>query len=324
MPNANFSELVTTTLQRYSGKIADNITNHNALLNALMKKGNMTATQGGRTIVQETEYAQNGTVAYYSGYDVISTNTNQILTAAEFDWKQLAGTIKFSGLEVDVQNASAEQVHNLVTTRIKNLEKSLKNTVAIGLYADGTGSSGKEIGGLQSLVADAPATGIVGGINRATDAWWQNQVTDGSTVLGAAMTAANINGAMNDMWLKCVRGADRPDIIVADPLFFNMYWTYLQSLQRVMSVDVGEAGFSRLKYMGVDVFHDDACPASHMYFLNTDYLYFRYASKRNFTALSDRAPSDVGGGTVDATVRPVVWAGNLTMSNASLQGVLVA
>lgn len=62
MPNANFSELVTTTLQNFSGKIADNVTKHNALLRHLEKKGNMTATPGGRTIVQELEYAENSSI----------------------------------------------------------------------------------------------------------------------------------------------------------------------------------------------------------------------------------------------------------------------
>ena len=60
-PNSSFSDIITTTLQGYSGELADNITNHNALLRQIDRKGNkQTAT--GRTIVHEIEYAENSTV----------------------------------------------------------------------------------------------------------------------------------------------------------------------------------------------------------------------------------------------------------------------
>lgn len=324
MPNAAFTEIVTTTLQNYSGEIADNVTKTNALLNRLEQKGQI-KTAGGRTIVQEIEYAENSTVAWYSGYDVISTNTAQILTAAEFDWKQIAGTIKYSGLEVDVQNIGADAIHNLIEARMSNLKKSLRNTVAIGVYADGTGSSGKEFGGLQLLVEDAPSTGsTIGGISRGTDTWWRNQMIDGSTSAGATMDKTNINHPMNALWLTCVRGPDKPDLIMADGLFFAMYWEFLQEKQRITDVGQAQVGYSSLKYMGADVVFDSLAPASHMYFLNTDYLYLRTAKNRWFVPIDKRMPSDVGGGTVDAIVTPMVAAGNLTMSNASLQGVLVA
>ena len=39
-PNSSFTDIVTTTLQGYSGELADNITNHNALLRQIDKKGN--------------------------------------------------------------------------------------------------------------------------------------------------------------------------------------------------------------------------------------------------------------------------------------------
>jgi putative N-acetylmannosamine-6-phosphate epimerase len=55
-PHSTFTEMVTTTLAGYSGEIADNITNHNALLKQINKKGNKRVATG-RSIVQELEYA---------------------------------------------------------------------------------------------------------------------------------------------------------------------------------------------------------------------------------------------------------------------------
>jgi hypothetical protein len=57
-----------------------------------------------------------------------------------------------------------------------------------------------------------------------------------------------------------------------------------------------------------------------MYFLNTDYLYYRPAAGRNFEALGGERESV----NQDAMVKLIVWAGNMTLSNGSLQGVLTA
>ena len=64
MASPNLSEIVTTTLRNRSKKTADNVTNHNALLRRINERGNMKlVTDGGRTIVQELDYAENTTLA---------------------------------------------------------------------------------------------------------------------------------------------------------------------------------------------------------------------------------------------------------------------
>ena len=275
-PNSSFTEVITTTLQDYSKQLADNVTSHNALLNHIDKKGNkMPAT--GRTIVQELEYAENATAKWYSGYETLDVSPSENFTAAEFNYKQLNGNVVISGLE-QVQNSGKEAVHNLLKSRIKNLEKTLKNTVATALYADGTGTDGKELGGLQSLVADA-GTGTVGGINSSTYTWWKNKIYDFSGE-GITASASTIQAAMNNLWLQCIRGADKPDVVTAGTTYFNFYWSSLQDNQRFTSDDTAQAGFMNLMFMSAPVFYDDQCTATKMYMLNTDYLFLRPAKGR--------------------------------------------
>ncbi len=57
MASPNLSEIVTTTLRNRSKKLADSVSNHNALLRRLKERGNMNLADGGRTIIQELEYA---------------------------------------------------------------------------------------------------------------------------------------------------------------------------------------------------------------------------------------------------------------------------
>ena len=314
-PNSSFTEVITTTLQGYSKQLADNVTSHNALLNHIDKKGNKTPATG-RTIVQELEYAENATAKWYSGYETLDVSPSEIFTAAEFNYKQLNGNVVISGLE-QVQNSGKEAVHNLLKSRIKNLEKTLKNTVATALYADGTGTDGKELGGLQSLVADA-GTGTVGGINSSTYTWWKNKIYDFSGE-GITASSSTIQAAMNNLWLQCIRGADKPDVITAGTTYFNFYWSSLQDNQRFTTDDTAQAGFMNLMFMSAPVFYDDQCTATKMYMLNTDYLFLRPAKGREFVPLGEKASVNQ-----DAMVMPVVWAGNMTTSNRSLQGIILA
>jgi hypothetical protein len=315
MANPNFTDIVTTTLQGYSKQLADNITNHNALLRAMERKGNKKVATG-RTIVQELEFEENSTVMYYSGAEILDISASETFTAAEFNYKQLAGNVVITGLE-EIQNSGKEAVHNLLRSRIRNLEKSLKNTMATSLYANGTGFGGKDVGGLQLLVADVP-TNTVGGIDANANTWWRNQVYDFS-VNSVTASATTIQAAMNSMYLDTVRGADRTDMIVADRIFYTFYWESLQANQRFTDDKEAGAGFTNVVYHGnIPVIYDDQCPASHMYFLNTDYLFMRPAKGREFVPLGEKSAVNQ-----DALVMPVVWAGNMTCSNRARQGVII-
>ena len=323
MASPNLNEIVTTTLRNRSGKLADNITNNNALLARMKKKGSIKPVSGGRTIVQELEYAQNGTYQRYAGYQVLNIQPSDVFTAAEFDWKQAAVAVTWNGLEIDVQNTGAEQIIDLLESRIQNAEKTMSNNLSYDLYSNGTADGGLQIGGLQLLVADAPNSGVLGGIDRAQWPFWRNQKFSGTSDGGAAVSAANIQGYMNQLWLATKRQNDVADLIIADNNYFNFYWSSLQAIQRITDDGAGQAGYQNLKYMGADVVADGgvgaACPANHMYFLNTDYIKYRPSAKRNMVPLET-----VSSINQDASVKLVVWAGNMTLSNAQLQGVLIA
>lgn len=314
MASPNLDEMATTTLRNRSGKLRDNVTENNALLTRLRSKGNLKKLSGGRTIVHELEYAENSTYLRYSGYDQLNISPSDVFTAAEFNWKQAAVAVSISGLE-ELKNSGKEAIINLLGSRIKNAEKTFKNQLSADIYSDGTASN--QINGLEALVAESPSTGTVGGINRATYTWWRNYSLDGS---GA--TASTIQAKMNDVYLNICRGADKPDLIVADNNLYKLYLESLQSIQRIASDDVASAGFNSLKYMEADVVLDGgyngSAPADSMYFLNTDYIHLCTHSKRDITVLNpDRFAVNQ-----DAMVKILAWAGNLTIGNAFVQGKL--
>jgi hypothetical protein len=318
MASPNLSELISSTLRDRSGKYADNVSKGNIILSITKEKGAWESAEG-RTIIQELEYSE-GNFQWYSGYEAINVSPPDTLTAAEFNWKQAASSVSISGLESEVQNVGKAQVISLAKARIKNAEHTMKNQVTVGMYATGTGNSGKEIGGLQLLIADTPTSGTVGGIDQGTYTWWRNQSFDATTDGGAPVSAANVEGYMNDVFLRCTRGNDKPNVIIADRIYYKAFWSSMQAHQRVTDEKTAKAGFTNLAFASnVPVVYEDSTgmPASHMYFVNTDYLHFRYAENRLFKPMKELRPVNQ-----DADIHLILFAGNLTCSNRSLQGVL--
>tara|TARA_R100001509_G_C4871085_1_gene216712 strand:- start:199 stop:1140 length:942 start_codon:yes stop_codon:yes gene_type:complete len=311
MASPNLSEIVTTTLRNRSRTLSDNVSNHNALLRRLRENGNQTSVTG-RDIVRELEYADNGTVQFYSGYETLDVSPSDVLSAAVFDYKQLAGNVTISGLE-QVKNSGTEAIINLLEARINVLEKSMMNSLSTSIYSDGTGSSGKEVGGLQLIVADA-GTGTVGGINSSTYTFWQNVQT---TATSSAFSTSNVQADMNNIYLQLVRGADSPDLVMAGTNAYKAFLGSLQAIQRITSDDLANSGFTSVQYLNSDVVFDSSCNTDRMYFLNTDYLRLEVAASRDF--VPGEAKMSVN---QDAMVTPMFWSGNLTCSNRALQGVI--
>lgn len=315
--NPNYNDIFTTTLENRAKKLADNVSNNNAILARLKEKGKSKTISGGSKILQELEYGQ-GDMVWYSGYDNIDYSPKDLFTTAEFGLKLAAVPVSISGEDM-LKNSGREALIDLFAARISNAEKTMKNEMSKAIYSDGTGAGGKEIGGLKLLVADDPSTGTVGGINRATstNAFWRNQAAT------KAITAENIRQEMDAMYLNCTRGSDKPDLIVADNTLYSLYEQSLTPLQRFTDPKMAEAGFTTLKFKGADVVFDGgqggACPENHMYFLNTDYIYLRSHKDRNMKVIGgDRMAINK-----DALYRIIGWAGNMTLSNAKLQGVLI-
>lgn len=317
MANPGISELLSTTLHNRTGKLADNVTKNNAILSRMKERGSLMMADGGVSIYQEMEYAENSTYTRYSGYQVLNIQPSDVFTAAEFPWRQAAVAVTISGLEGDIQNAGEERVINLLTSRVKNAEKTMSNNIASDMYS--AGSLTNQIGGLQYLVADTP-TNTVGGIDRSSvsGAFYQNYVNT-----GGSPSSTTIQALMNATWLNTSRQNDHADLIMADNTYYTYYWASLQNIQRITNAKMGEAGFTALEFMNAPVVFDGgkggACPANHMYFVNTDYIKFRPHPSRNFVPLDT-----VRSINQDATVKLIVFAGNMTLSNGSLQGVIIS
>ena len=318
--NSSYSDILATTIESRSGNVADNVTNNNALLSRLKKRGRQKTFSGGSTILQELSFQANGTAMYYSGAEVLNISPADVISAAQFPIKQAAVAVTINGLEM-LQNSGEEQIIDLFDARLDVAEASIENLIATGIYSDGTGSSGKQITGLQAMVVASPSTGVVGGIDRATWSFWRNQTYDFSSDAGASASASNIQTGFNTLYAKTSRGSDVVDLIVLDNVFWGFYLASLQNIQRLPgNSEMADLGFVATKYMNADVVLDGGIggnvPSHTGYFLNTKYLFYRPHINRNFVPIGDERMST----NQDAIVRLIGWAGNMTASGLQFQG----
>lgn len=316
-----FTELVSTTYRNHSKTVADNVSRHNALFRRLTEKGRIRIEDGGLSIVQPLDYANNSTYQRYSGYDVLNVNAVDVLTAAEFPWRQIAVNVAASGLEMRT-NAGPQRIINFVKSKITNAQRSLANGMSLDLYSDGAAAN--QINGLQALVSDA-GTGTVGGINASTWAFWQNKVQSAAAPLqgGGAIvpSATTIESLMLPLWIELTRGNDMPDMIVMSNDYFTFYEQSQTSLKRYAPEDDGQGGMIRMKYKTADVFFDSSggIPSQHAYFLNTDYIEMVAHRDANMTMMEELRSVNQ-----DAVVIPILFQGNLVTSARFLQGLLKA
>jgi hypothetical protein len=316
----NLTELVATTLRNREKFVADNVTAHNGLLRTMEDNGHIKTAGGGRDLTEPLLYNELAT-KFYDGYETFSIDTSQeVIDAAVYNWKQLGGFSFISGKE-KIMNREKWRAVSIAESRVDALIAGLRNKVGLSLYSTGLAEGGKEFGGLRLLVADAPGSaGTVGGIDQVANVWWRNQFAD----LNAAWASSNVQSAMNSMQLRCTRGADQPNLIMASANPFTAYWESLQKLAQFSSSKMADAGFRTLEFLGTPVVYDAQCATDltgtgmgRMYFLNTKYLFFRKAAERWFTTEKARKVENA-----DYDVIPNWTMGNLTTNARFLQGVI--
>lgn len=317
-PNSTFTELVTSTFRKVRTDVKDNLSNRNALLKHVYKRGNYRKEDGGLTITTPLDYAENSTYQRYSDWDLLNISASDVISAAEYQWRQIAINIVASGREKRI-NSGDSRIFSLAKAKMKNAIRTFNNNFSTDLYSDGTATN--QINGLQALV-NILGTGTVGGINSSTFTFWKNQIFDLSTE-SVTMSATTIeNSAMLPLWLNLDRGPDdQPDLIIMDNVHYKFFEASQTSLKRYTNAENANGGLVSLKYKNADVYFDgnSGIPTSTTYMLNTNYIDLVVHKDADLEIMPEMRPINQ-----DGDVIPILWMGNLTCSNRHQQGVITA
>lgn len=319
--NASFDALQSSTLRNARGVIVDNLTEHNVLLKLMRQKGGVRHDSGGTTIDESLMYGDNDTVKSYGGYEVLNTQPVEGLSTAQFAWKQLAGSVSISGIEEFKNSGSKTKVFNLLKAKMDQLRISFSKTVNAQMFGDGTGNSGKDIGGLGLLVSTGTAT--VGGIDETAsgNSWWANQRLnfDGSYTTWNTASNSSIEGltSFRVLWNDVIRNSDKPDLLIGSDAIHEAYEAYTEGDKyRTFRTDVADLGFMNVAFKGVPFVWDVDITTHKVYFLNFDYLKFVIGEGKDFITTDFSRPH-----AQDAKLAHMLLYANMTVSNRARQGV---
>lgn len=266
--NPNFDELISTTLDAYIPTLVDNVFSSRPLMFVLKSEGRIQNKSGGNKVVVPLLYAESVNVGSYSGTDTFTTDPDDQVSAAEYKWAQYRGTFMVTGIEAAKNSGGETQVLDLIKARARALEMTISEKFDQMLFGDGSGNSGKDFIGLKAIVSNAdPPWGDLGGIDSATNPWWQSTVD---------ATAENWSTwgfrGMTDMWLTISEGNDHPTHIFTTADLFAVIHDNLTQNARYMDPEVAEAGFQNLLWMGIPIVYDKYVDAGYFYFVNMNYI----------------------------------------------------
>jgi hypothetical protein len=320
--NAAYQQILSMAVEDRSSSYEDLVSNNNALLAVMRRKGLWQTYSGPR--IRQTLQIGKQVAQWYSGYDQLLNPAIDLFNDAFFDPKMVVVPIVLSMQEI-LNNQGENQLEDVLDAYMEAAERALEDAMDAGLYGDGTANGGKQITGMATAVPIVTNTGVYGGIDRATATIWQTKTFDAHTysaAIGTQVNATTIRPLLNAVMTKQSRNRNYADLLIMSPEHYAAYDAATVAIQRQQgSTSLGQLGFTALEYIGggkrAEIVLDGGIgsnmPANTTFGLNTDSFRLRYHPSRNFDKLFEgegQMPIDK-----DAIAQFIGWMGELTMVN---------
>lgn len=315
--NERLQEAFSLALEDRSQGYADLVSNSNAIL-YLMKKRGQFKSFSGPTIRERLLYNESGTYTRYAGYQFLNPSPAELFNDAEFNPKLAAVSVTLSGEDI-LKNSGSNQLKDIMEEHISAAEQELQDRFVEDIHSDGTATN--QIGGFQLMIPTTPSSGSYGGIARS-NAIWQTTTYDANSAFSGitAVTSTTVKTIFDNIMIARSRGTKGPNVILSSSEHYIAYTAATVAIQRINDEnELGKMGFTNLKYYGagksVDVVLEggigSAMPSNTSYFMDTGAIKFRYHPDRNFVKFGGKQTPI----NQDAIVQHIGFFGNLTMNN---------
>jgi hypothetical protein len=308
--------LYSTTWRNRLKTVRDNIFDSVPFWFWMRDKGRLKTTMGGRDIAEPIMYAKTDGISWITKSGTVSLNDFEFLTTSKWPWRYLVGSIVRFFVD-DQQNRSKAQIVDFMSAKMSNVQNGLSDELERALF-QASGDATNQVDGLQLLVADDPtAVATVGGITQNDNAFWQNKTRNET---GKSFATLGVT-AMRTIFHDCSQnlGSDKPDIIVSGQAPYERYEDFvLDSHYRVTNNKLADAGFDNQSFKGIPMIWSPRCANTRMYFLNSDFLTFRYDPIAFFEMTEWKAIPD----QVKDRAAQIITACAFTVSRRRAQGVI--
>ncbi len=139
-------EILSLALEDRSKGYQDLVSNSNALLSVLKRKGLWQSYSGPR-IRERLLYNETGSAVWYNGYDFLNPVPVELFNDAEFTPKMVAVAVTLSNEEI-LNNQGTNQLMDVMEAHISAAEQELEDVVDASLHSNGTGFGGSADDGI--------------------------------------------------------------------------------------------------------------------------------------------------------------------------------
>ena len=209
----------------------------------------------------------------YTHDDQVAFYTPANIQRANYPWREVHLGLTLTNTELKIDGLSlvntsmgmntnghrGREMHVLVgllEDKIEDLGEQYLRGLNDMLWGDGTADA-LGLAGIQSIITDAPATGTVGGIDRATDAWWRNRSN-----LGIASSPANggvLAQVLQNEYRQLRRYGGNPDLFLAGSDFIDALEVEMRANGYYTDSGFtggGDMAVGGIKFKGVNIQYD--------------------------------------------------------------------
>lgn len=336
---ADLAVIAHYALTNYIKKTTDQIQQERPFLRFLKSKKKPMLAGPGESENILKDYGSNFTFGYGEGQ--IAFNDRDPTVQNNWPWSRATDAFKVShdklvALGIDVHEGKRQEfrtsanekaiISNFLEDNIYSLKEGFDKSLDLALHRDGT-SSADAVVGLDAIISLNPTTGTVGGIDRATAAYWRNYAD-------ITLSKANMKEKMQKAWRACIRNGGTPDFIMAGADFIDAYAESITLTQnvdaaRVKNVDiaVGAGQKTGLFYKGIEIVYNPTFEdldtvettakvawAKRCYFINSKHLTYK---DNGIDVVQPTRPHNVL-----ALYEMMVWRGLLTSNRLNAHAVL--
>jgi len=302
------SQIQAATHDYWIKKLVDIYFTENVLLWKLMGRGGMEMgyvkagdlVDGGEKIRVFLEYTSSNS-GTYGNTTRISQAKKDILNAARFGW---AGYYASNTIDLNeqVQNSGAEAMVKIILTKMRNIEKTIRDTMGAGIYAEGTAPAFMGLGNLFETTAGTEY-GSISETNMSV--WKDNNITTSEAISFKVMQKIWRTPAIG------VAASKKPNLGITTELLKDGYERTLQTQQRFSDQDLVRAGFDNILHKRAPVVADDNQTAGYLDALNLNFLKIKTHQDYNFTEPKWEYDKE----QPDAKTANTRWVGQLVCSN---------
>ena len=209
-----------------------------------------------------------------------------------------------------VEGREVEAISNIFDDKLEDMNEGTERSFNSMCWEDGT-QSPKVFAGVLSILSGAPTTGVVGGVDRATNAYWRNRASLGITPSASLQTLTKFirtekrqllrYGGMPKLWLAGSSFLDALDLEVSEK------GTYSQTgFTKGQDIDIGPVSIKGLGTFEYDPTLDDMSLEKYCFGIDQRHVMLKVMSGEDMKKHAPARPPEKY-----VLYRAVTWTGTM-------------